>query len=141
MEKEQNSTVPTAEIKLGLNLAKEAVKVLTTDSEDEKELKKTLVDIDETLKSGDQERILVCNRTVTQKYGYILFNPLTSFRRITEAEWRSLPFAEQFYTMRNIGNTLSTALNLKKFAKGFFAGIKVVGEYAYDKSLEKLKYK
>lgn len=126
---------------MGLNLAKEAIKLLTTDSEDEKELKKALADIDETLKSGDQERILVCNRAITQKYGYILFNPFTTFRRITETEWRGLTFDKQFYTMRSIGNTLYKALNLKKFAKGFLAGAKVVGEYAYDKSLENLKYR
>lgn len=139
MNKGQNNTVPTAEIKLGLNLAKETVKVLTTDSEEEEELKMALVDIDEALKSGDQERISVCNRTITQRYGYILFTPLTTFRRITETEWRNLSFAEQFYTMRSAGDTLHDALNLKKFAKGFYAGAKVAGEYIFDKALDKLK--
>lgn len=131
--------IPTSEIKLGLNIAKEAVKLLTTDSEDEKELKKDLVNIDKALKNCDQDLMSYCNRTITRKYDYILFNQLTHFQRITETEWRNLAFAEQFYTMRNLGNTLLTALNLKKFAKGFLAGVKVVGEYAYDKSLENIK--
>lgn len=141
MEQKQRANFSTAEIKLGLNVAKEAIKVLMTDSEEEKELKRTLDDIDKTLKSGDPERILVCNRTITQQYGYILFKPMTSFRRITETEWRSLTFEEQFCTMRNAGNTLLQALNLRKFTKGLSAGAKVGGEYLFDKALEKLKNK
>lgn len=139
MKVQQNKTIPTAEIKLGLNLAKEIVKAVSSDTKEERELKQTLIDIDKVLKSGDEDRIWACNRMITQKYGYILFNPSTTFRGVTEAEWRSLTFFDRYYSMRSIGETLKVALSLKKYVTLLGGAAKAAGEYAYDKSLESLK--
>lgn len=129
--------VSSAEIKAGLNLAKEVFKVLATDSEKVAGLKRSLSMIDTALKSGDEELLLSCNNQITQLHGDIIFNPCYHFRPVSEAEMRQKSFADKFYSLREIGTALQNAIFGEKLGEGAKAALKVGVEYAFDKLSEK----
>ncbi len=129
--------VSSAEIKAGLNLAKEAFKILATDSEKVAELRRSLRMIDAALKSGDEEWLLSCNKEITQLHGDIIFNPRYHFIRLSEAEMRQKSFADKFYCLQEIGMALRDAIFGEKLEEGANAVLKVGAEYAFDKLSEK----
>ena len=135
------NNIPEAEIKLGLNIARDIYTILTTDTPQVAELRKSLSDIDVVLKGGLLEELLICNAKMVQKHEDIIFSVFSTknFIRVSKNEMLEKSPIEQFATLRDIGYVIKNRLMIKKAGQGLGTVAKSIGEYVITKQLEKYK--
>ena len=122
----------TREMKLGLNLAKGAIKVLSTDTYPEVILKNSIQKIDSTLKLRDENLIDDCNGEITAKYRSVFANN-NSFCIIPNEVYKELSFVEKFDSLRSMGLELFWLLIKNKAVRVLNESGKAGLEYVVDR--------
>ena len=129
-----DNIISDAEIKLGLNLVKAFVKICKEDSAFVVEMKESLGKIDKSLKTGDEETLLSCNKEMTKRFRHILLVPGSGLVAIDEQTMRSKSFNQKYWSLYAIGECLIKEIKKEKFGEGLVEGFKVGVQYAFDKA-------
>ena len=125
--------ISEAEIKLGLNLVKTFVKICREDSAFVVEMKESLEKIDKSLKTGDEEILLSCNKEMTKRFRHILLTPGSGLIAIDEQTMRYKSYNQKYWSLYAIGECLIKEIKKEKFGEGIVEGFKVGVQYAFDK--------
>lgn len=135
-----DNNIPSAEIKLGLNIAKSVYKLATTDSPRIIELKISLQKVDDALKSGDSETILDCNAELSATHSSVFSSPFGRYRfnKTTKEELLKRTDYKRFCTLRSMGYALEDALSFNEAIEGLSEATKIGAEYFIDKQIEKI---
>lgn len=128
-----DNKISAAEIKLGLNLVKAFVKICREDSASVVEMKESLAKIDKSLKMGDEEILLSCNKEMTKRFRHILLAPGSGLVVIDEQTMRAKSFDQKYWSLYAIGEYLIKEIKKEKFGEGLVEGVKVGVQYAFDK--------